>query len=117
MKREVPLSDKAREVLEKQLKLLIDQSEWVPEREAAKRALAILNLIEVLEADDRCRERIARAEEYIKVMREAQEEEEALETIREQAEQARRGKRRRMNLIVGSIFLLAFFGILLFWML
>ena len=117
MKREVPLSDKAREVLEKQLKLLIDQSEWVPEREAAKRALAILNLIEVLEADDRCRERIARAEEYIKVMREAQEEKEALETIREQAEQARRGKRRRMYLIAGSIFLLAFFGILLFWML
>ena len=117
MKREVPLSDKAREVLEKQLNLLIDQSKWVPEREAAKRALAILNLIEALEADDRCRERIARAEEFIEAMRKAEEEEEALETIREQAERARRGKRRRMILIAGSIFLLAFFGILLFWML
>lgn len=116
MKREVPLSDKARKVLEKQLNLLVENSEWIPDRDTAQRALAILNLIEVLEADDRCRERIARAEEYIKVMREAQEEE-ALERIREQAEQARRGKRRRMILIAGSIFLLAFFGILLFWML
>lgn len=62
MKREVPLSDKAREVLEKQLNLLTDRSEWMPDGDSAQRALAILNLIEVLEADDRCRGSIARIE-------------------------------------------------------
>ena len=62
MKRDVPLSDKSRKVLEKQLSRLIDQSEWVPDRDAAQRALAILNLIEVLEADDLCRGSIARIE-------------------------------------------------------
>lgn len=117
MKREVPLSDKAREVLEKQLNLLTDQSEWEPDRDAAQRAMAILSLIEVLDADDRCRERTARADEYIETMRKAADEE-VLETVLEQeAEEDRREKRKRMILIGGCVFLLALFGMLLFWLL
>lgn len=98
MNREVRLSDRAREMLDKQLELLVEQN-WYSTK--AETSMAILNLVEVLERDDQLRERDAKVEEWIEVERRCSEEQE-LEEQREMEleEEMRREQIKRIRFVL-----------------
>ena len=111
-----PMSDTARAALEKQLQLLLKDGEKSPNERPGERAMAILNLVEALEADDRLRERNARWEESFKGMIEYEE----AQKLAEQREMELEEKRRRMRFALRTfeiISLCGLLGALLHWLL
>ena len=112
---EVRLSDKARKMLEKQLQLLLEQNE---QHTTGHAAMAILELVKVLEKEDRLRERDARWEGHLEAMRKGWEEELAKNReleVEENQQNAHRHRHREL-FFLGGFALLTLIGGILFWL-